>query len=94
MVYCDHQELFVVYCDLKVVIFPLLWLCTYPSNVEVVVLWICAHPSCVEVIKFWLCANPSSVEVVVLWVCGYPSCVEVIVVEFGFVPLSLLCKGD
>jgi len=56
----------VVYCDHQVVIFPLLWLCAYPS----------------------------SVEVVVLWVCGYPSCVEVIVVEIGFVPLSLLCRGD
>ena len=37
---------------------------------------------------------PLSVEEVVLWICGYPSCEEVIVVEFGFVPLSLLYRGD
>ena len=56
MVYCDHQ----------VATFPLLWLCAYPS----------------------------SVEVVMLWVCSYPSCEEVIVVEFDFVSLTLLCRGD
>jgi len=39
VVYCDHQELFVVYCDHQVIIFHLLWLCAYPSSVEVVVLW-------------------------------------------------------
>jgi len=66
VVYCDHQELFVPYYDHQVVIFLLLWLCAYPS----------------------------SIEVIVLWVCVYPFCVKMIVVEFGFMPLSLLCRGD
>ena len=42
MVYCDHQELFVVYCDHQVVIFPLLWVCVHPSSVEVIVVWLSA----------------------------------------------------
>ena len=45
-----------------------------------VVVWLYILSLCIEVIKFWLSA--------------YPSCVEVIVVEFGFVPLSLFCRGD
>ena len=52
------------------------------------------YPSCVEVIVILALYLASSVEVVMLWVYGCPSCVEVIVVEFGFVPLSLLYKGD
>ena len=80
MVYCDHQELFVVYCDHQVVIFPLLWLCAYPSGVEVIELWICGYSSCVEVI------------VVEFGFVPLPLCVEVI--EFWLSALSLLCRGD
>ena len=54
----------------------------------------CLYPSCVEVIVVWALCLAFCVEVVVLWVCVYPSSVEVIVVEFGFVPLSLLCRSD
>ena len=38
-----------------------------PSYVEVIVVWLCAYPSYVDVIVFelWLCAYPSCVEVIV-----------------------------
>ena len=58
MVYCDYQVLFVVYCDHQVCNpFFALGLCS-PSYVEmiVVVVWICVYPSCVEVIVLWLSA--------------------------------------
>ena len=72
-------------------------------------LWVCDYPSCVEVIEVKsFVPIPLSVEEIVIWVCGYPSCVEVIVVGFSFVPiplcaevivvwlsaLSLLCRDD
>ena len=42
----------------KILISSLLWVCVYPSCVEVIVVefWFCAYPFCVEVIVFWLCA--------------------------------------
>ena len=55
---------------------------------------IIGSPSVIISYLLWLCAYPFSVEVVLFWVCVHPSCVEVIVVEFDFVPLSLLCRGD
>ena len=56
-------------------------------SAEEVVLWICGYPSCVEVIVIvlWLCAHPSCVEVIEFWLCAYPSCVEVILIERGVV---------
>ena len=73
-------------------------------------IWVCDYPSCVEVIvvELGFVPIPLSVKEIVIWVCGYPSSVEVIVVEFGFVPIPLyveviviclcahssLCRGD
>ena len=45
-------------------------------------------------IEFDLVPYPSFVEVIIVLALCLASCVEVIMVEFGFVPLSLLCRGD
>ena len=79
MVYCDHQELFVVYWDHQGVIFLLLWFCAYPSSVEVIVRWVSGYHSCVEVIV-------TEFGFVPLPLLYRGDCC------FGFVP-CLLCRG-
>ena len=53
--FCEESCLWSIVIT-KIVIFSLLWLCIYPSSVEVIEFWSCGYPSCVEVIVVWFCA--------------------------------------
>ena len=62
-----------------------------PLSVEEVVLWVCDYPSCVEVIvvEFDFVPYPSCVEVIVVLALCLASCVEVVVGERSSVLLTL-----
>ena len=57
-----------IYWDHRFVIFPFFSFVPIPLSIEVVVLWICGYPSFVEVIvvEFGLVPYPSCVEVIVV----------------------------
>ena len=82
-----------VVCDLcitKIVIFSMLWLCAYPSYLEVIVFefWLCAYPSCVKVIVFERGELYPKCRVIILqWrsLCGR-SYVDIVKI--------LLCEGE
>ena len=63
----------------RVVTFPLLWLCAFPSKYRGgYAIGFVALPLSVEVIVVGLalCLVPLSEEVIVVWLSAYPSCVR------------------
>ena len=62
-----------------------------PLSVEEVVLWVCSYPSCVEVIvvEFGFVPYPSCVEVIVILALCLVSYVEVVIGEGSSVLLTL-----